>query len=152
MAATNQTMPVVILAGGLGTRLREETEYRPKPMVKIGDQPILWHIMRIYAQQGFKNFIICLGYKGEMIREYFRDYASNTGDVRFDLATGTATHLGNGFERADWNVLLADTGAATQTGGRIKRIRDYVKSDRFMVTYGDGVADVDVAALLKTHE
>jgi glucose-1-phosphate cytidylyltransferase len=145
-------MPVVILAGGLGTRLREETEYRPKPMVKIGHQPILWHIMKTYSHFGFRNFIVCLGYKGETIREYFLDYASYTGDLQLDLSNGSRTHLGNTFESVDWRVLLADTGQATMTGGRIRRIRDYIKTDRFMVTYGDGVADVDIGKLLETHQ
>jgi len=143
--------PVVILAGGLGTRLREETEYRPKPMVQIGGKPILWHIMKIYAAHGFREFIVCLGYKGEMIRQYFLDYAANAGDVRIDLSTGATKQLGANVERVDWNVTLADTGVSTNTGGRIKRIRDYVKGDRFLATYGDGVANVDVKALLDTH-
>lgn len=144
-------IPVVILAGGLGTRLREETEYRPKPMVKIGNQPILWHIMKIYAQAGFKDFIVCLGYKGESIRQYFYDYTVYTGDVQIDLGQKTQIHVGNTFEHVDWRVLLADTGRDTMTGGRIRRVRDYIKTDRFMVTYGDGVADVDVKALVAAH-
>ena len=149
---TNADIPVVILAGGLGTRLREETEYRPKPMVKIGHQPILWHIMKSYAHYGFRDFIVCLGYKGETIREYFLDSSAYTGDVMLNLGAGTQKHLGNTYEKVDWRVLLADTGQSTMTGGRIRRVRDYIKSDRFMVTYGDGVADVDITALLATHQ
>jgi glucose-1-phosphate cytidylyltransferase len=148
----DRDIPVVILAGGLGTRLREETEYRPKPMVKIGDQPILWHIMKTYAHFGFKHFIICLGYKGESIREYFFDYALNTGDVALDLGKRTQVHMGNTFDQVDWQVILADTGATTMTGGRIRRIRDYIKTDRFLMTYGDGVADVNLDELLETHQ
>src|SRR3954463_10234600 len=106
-------IPVVILAGGLGTRLREETEYRPKPMVRIGHQPIIWHIMKSYAHHGFRNFIVCLGYKGETIRANFLDYSVYTGDVQIDLQTGTTRHLGKSFEHVDWRVLLADTGQAT---------------------------------------
>ncbi len=151
MTATSD-IPVVILAGGLGTRLREETEYRPKPMVRIGQQPILWHIMKTYAHYGFKNFIVCLGYKGEIIREYFVDYTVYNGDVEIDLGQRTQKHVGSTFEHVDWRVVLADTGQASQTGGRIRRIRDYIKADRFMVTYGDGVADVDIAKLLDTHQ
>lgn len=147
----NSSIPVVILAGGLGTRLREETEYRPKPMVRIGHQPIIWHIMKTYAQHGFRDFIVCLGYKGETIREYFLDYSVFTGDVKLDLGKKTQEHLGNTFEHVDWRVILADTGQATMTGGRVRRVRDYIPGDTFMVTYGDGVADVDVTALLETH-
>lgn len=145
-------LPVVILAGGLGTRLREETEYRPKPMVKIGHQPILWHIMRNYAHFGSREFVICLGYKGESIRQYFLDYSVHLGDVRLDLGTRTQEHLGNTVEHVDWRVTLADTGKDTMTGGRIRRIRDYIKTDRFLVTYGDGVANVDIKALVAAHE
>jgi len=149
--ARPENIPVVILAGGLGTRLREETEYRPKPMVKIGDQPILWHIMKTYAHHGFRDFIVCLGYKGEMIREYFVDFRVFSGDVVIDLAKGTHTHVGNTDHHVDWRVTLADTGQSTQTGGRIRRIERYIKADRFMVTYGDGVADVDIGKLLAAH-
>jgi glucose-1-phosphate cytidylyltransferase len=144
-------LPVVILAGGLGTRVREETEYRPKPMVKIGHQPILWHIMKLYAHHGFKNFIICLGYKGEMIREYFHHYQLNTGDVLVDLNEKSTTPLRGHADAVDWKVVLADTGPNTMTGGRILRIKDYVGSDEFFVTYGDGLADVNLPGLLKSH-
>ncbi len=145
-------IPVVILAGGLGTRLREETEYRPKPMVKVGPHPILWHIMKNYAHHGFKEFIVCLGYRGEMIRDYFLDYAAYTSDVMLDLGKRTQVQLGKSAEPIDWRVTLAETGQATMTGGRIRRIRDYVKADRFLMTYGDGLANVDVPKLLATHK
>ena len=144
-------MPVVILAGGLGTRLKEETEYRPKPMVKVGHQPILWHIMKLYSHHGFKNFIICLGYKGEMIREYFYHYKLYTGDVLVDVNERATRTLRTSPDEVDWKVILADTGKDTMTGGRIKRIADYVGSDEFFVTYGDGVADVDITAALAQH-
>src|SRR5438270_8373824 len=141
--------PVVILAGGLGTRLREETEFRPKPLVHIGHQPILWHIMKVYAHHGFKNFIVCLGYKGEMIRNYFFQYQLNTGDVLVDVKAKNAVPLRDHVDDVDWKVILADTGKETMTGGRIRRIRDYIGTEEFLVTYGDGVADVNVHALLK---
>ncbi|NUP91127.1 MAG: glucose-1-phosphate cytidylyltransferase [Candidatus Sumerlaeia bacterium] len=143
--------PVVILAGGLGTRLREETEFRPKPMVPIGGRPILWHIMKLYAHHGRTGFIICLGYKGEMIREFFFDYRHTSGDVMIDMRTQEVQTLRTDAGNPDWRVILADTGQATMTGGRIRRIRDYVEGDWFCMTYGDGVADVDVTALLATH-
>lgn len=144
-------MPVVILAGGRGTRMREETEYRPKPLVKIGHQPILWHIMKLYAHYGFQNFIICLGYKGEMIREFFYHYRVNTGDVLVDVRSQELTPLRRGFDDVDWKVILAETGDDTMTGGRLRRIRDYIGSENFLMTYGDAVADVDIGALVKHH-
>jgi glucose-1-phosphate cytidylyltransferase len=144
-------LPVVILAGGLGTRLREETEYRPKPMVKIGHQPILWHIMKLYSHHGFRNFIICLGYKGELIREYFFQYQLQKGDVLVDVKEKTITPLRDHADDVDWKVVLADTGKDTMTGGRLRAIKDYVKGGEFLVTYGDGVADVDLRALLAAH-
>jgi len=144
-------MPVVILAGGLGTRLATETEYRPKPLVKVGHQPILWHLMKIYAHHGFKNFIICLGYKGKMIREYFYHYRLNTGDVLLETAAERFTPLRSHQDEVDWKIILADTGKSTMTGGRIKRIKDYVGSDEFLVTYGDGLADIDIGAVVKAH-
>jgi glucose-1-phosphate cytidylyltransferase len=143
--------PAVILAGGMGTRLREETEYRPKPMVNIGSRPILWHIMMIYAHHGIRDFILCLGYKGEMIREHFFNYQHSSGDVVLDMGTNEATTLRRDARQPDWRVLLADTGLKTMTGGRIRRIREYVEGDHFFLTYGDGVADVDIGALLETH-
>ena len=143
-------MKVVILAGGLGTRLREETEYRPKPMVEIGGRPILWHIMKIFAAHGFKDFVVCLGYKGDVIRDYFLHYSTHNRDFSVTLGTGAVEVHGNHAE-ADWRVTLAETGDATNTGGRVKLVEKYLQGQRFMVTYGDGVADVDVARLLAFH-
>lgn len=142
-------MKVVILAGGAGTRLSEETTLRPKPMVTIGGQPILWHIMKIYATAGFTDFVVCLGYMGYVIKEYFANYFLHTSDVTFDLAHNRMEVHQNATE--PWRVTLVDTGARTMTGGRVKRIRRYVEGEAFMVTYGDGVADVDLHALLAFH-
>ena len=143
-------MKAVILAGGLGTRLREETEYRPKPMVEIGDQPILWHIMKIYSANGINDFIVCLGYKGYVIKEYFANYVLHRSDVTFDLAANRMS-----VHRRDaepWTVTLVNTGAETQTGGRLKRVMPYLdKEDAFCMTYGDGVSDVDIKASIAFH-
>jgi len=143
-------MKAVILAGGLGTRLSEETTTRPKPMVEIGGKPILWHIMKVYAAYGITDFIVCLGYKGHVIKEYFHNYFLLGSDVTFDLKTGTMTLL---RQQADaWTVTLVDTGEQTQIGGRIKRILPHVESDEaFCLTYGDGVGDVDIRALIDQH-
>jgi glucose-1-phosphate cytidylyltransferase len=142
-------MKVVILAGGLGTRLSEETSVRPKPMVEIGGRPILWHIMKIYATQGFKDFLVACGYKGECIKEYFHNFAARSNDCFIDLKTGGREVVGqNGI---DWRVGLIDTGANTMTGGRILRLKKWLQDGTFMATYGDGVANVDVNALLKFH-
>jgi glucose-1-phosphate cytidylyltransferase len=141
---------VVILAGGLGTRLAEETQVRPKPLAEIGEHPILWHIMKIYGQQGFTEFVICLGYKGYLIKEYFSNYFLHNSDVTFDLCEQAMTVHQNTVE--PWKVTLVDTGAETQTGGRVKRVAPYLDGERFLLTYGDGVADVDLAALLTCHE
>jgi len=142
-------MKVAILAGGLGTRLSEETVLRPKPMVEIGEQPILWHIMKIYAAHGFKEFVIALGYKGEIVKDYFVNFRYRAQSLTVRLATGeVAVHGGHG---EDWIVHLLDTGAGTQTGGRVKRIAEFVGNEPFMLTYGDGVADVDIRALLAFH-
>ncbi len=143
-------MRVVILAGGLGTRLAEETQVRPKPMAEIGDHPILWHIMKGYGEQGFTDFVICLGYKGYLIKEYFANYFLHNADVTFDLRSREMQVHQNAAE--PWAVTLVDTGAETQTGGRLKRVSSYVAGERFMMTYGDGVADIDLAALLAFHE
>jgi glucose-1-phosphate cytidylyltransferase len=141
---------VVILAGGLGTRLAEETEIRPKPMIEIGGHPIIWHIMKIYSAFGLNDFIICLGYKGYMIKEFFSNYNLHMSDITIDLATNsTVVH----HRRAEpWKITLVDTGEATMTGGRVRRIREYVGQKPFCLTYGDGVARIDIAALLKFHE
>ena len=143
-------MKVVILAGGLGTRLSEETSVRPKPMAEIGEKPILWHIMKIYSHYGFNEFVICLGYKGYMIKEYFSNYFLHNCDVTFDMRTNELAVHQNVNE--PWQVTLVDTGADTMTGGRVKRIEPYVAGERFLLTYGDGVADIDVGALVAFHE
>ncbi len=139
----------VILAGGLGTRLAEETSTRPKPMVEIGGLPILWHIMKIYSYHGINEFVICLGYKGYIIKEYFQNYFLHTSDVTFDLGRNEMTIHHRRTE--PWQVTLVDTGAETMTGGRLRRVRDYVGDAPFAMTYGDGVADIDVGALLSFH-
>ena len=142
-------MKAVILAGGLGTRLSEETVLRPKPMVEIGGHPILWHIMKIYSHHGINDFVVCLGYKGYMIKEYFANYHLHMSDVTFDLSTGTAEIHQNTAE--PWRVTLVDTGEQSMTGGRIKRIRNYVDGT-FCMTYGDGVSDVDITRLVEFHK
>jgi glucose-1-phosphate cytidylyltransferase len=142
-------MKVVILAGGLGTRLAEETEIKPKPMIEIGGRPILWHIMKHYAHFGFKQFFIALGYKGEAIKRYFIDYYSLNGSLTINFSTGAVKTQNKECE--DWIVNLIDTGSETNTGGRIKRLKNCLKDDSFMVTYGDGVCDVDLHELLDFH-
>lgn len=143
-------MKVVILAGGFGTRLSEETVFRPKPMVEIGGRPILWHILNIYGAHGVKEFIIALGYKGEIIKEYFLNFSSLNNDISVDLAAGETTiHDG---KRTDWKVHLMDTGLYTQTGGRLKRLRKWLEGeDAFMFTYGDGIGDINITELLRFH-
>jgi len=144
-------MKAVLLAGGLGTRLSEETRSRPKPMVEIGGRPILWHIMKIYSEFGINDFIICCGYKGYMIKEYFNNYFLHQSDVTFDMVNN---HVKVHERRAEpWNVTLVDTGEESLTGGRLKRVADYLREeDCFCFTYGDGVADVDVGELIKFHK
>jgi glucose-1-phosphate cytidylyltransferase len=142
-------MKVAILAGGLGSRLAEETETKPKPMVEIGGRPILWHIMKHYAHHGMRDFVIALGYKGEHIKRWALDYASITSDLRVGTRDGTVEHLGEGPE--DWSIELVDTGLPTATGGRIKRLGPHVGDGTFMLTWGDGVAPVDLDALLAFH-
>jgi len=142
-------MKVVILAGGLGTRISEETVTRPKPMAEIGDKPILWHIMKTYSHYGFSDFVICAGYKGYQIKEYFHNYWLHDADVTFDMRThGIEVHQD---ANEPWRVTVVDTGAETMTGGRVKRIESYVDGETFLLTYGDGVADVDIPALLEFH-
>jgi glucose-1-phosphate cytidylyltransferase len=143
-------MKTVILAGGYGTRISEESHLRPKPMIEIGGQPILWHIMKIYSGYGFNEFLICLGYKGYMIKEFFADYYVRMSDITYDLARNTMRVHRSQAE--DWTVTLADTGLETMTGGRVKRIKEYVGSDDFFLTYGDGVSDVDIKALAEFHK
>jgi len=143
-------MKVVILAGGLGTRLAEETAVRPKPMADIGEKPILWHIMKVYSHYGFNDFVICAGYKGYMIKEYFQNYWLHNCDVTFDMRTHESEVHQDGND--PWRVTVVDTGADTLTGGRVKRIQRYVDGEPFLLTYGDGVGDVDISALVKFHQ
>ncbi len=143
-------MKVVILAGGHGTRLSEETGIKPKPMVEIGNKPIIWHIMKIYAAHGLNDFIICCGYKGEVIKRYFADYYLYSSDVTFDMAKNETIIHKSSVE--PWKVTLVDTGEATMTGGRIKRVRDHLANEPFCLTYGDGVSNIDMAALIDFHQ
>ncbi|MBK9284212.1 MAG: glucose-1-phosphate cytidylyltransferase [Sphingobacteriaceae bacterium] len=143
-------MKVVILAGGLGTRLSEETDLRPKPMIEIGGKPILWHIMKLYSHYGYNEFVICCGYKAYVIKEYFANYFLHQTDVTFDLANNKMTVHNSGSE--NWKVTLVDTGVNTNTAGRIKRIQSYLNNEPFMLTYGDGVSNVDIKALVEFHK
>lgn len=142
-------MKAVILAGGLGTRLSEETTLKPKPMVEIGGKPILWHIMKIYAAHGINEFIVCLGYKGYIIKEYFANYFLHMSDVTFDLSINQMNVHHNNAE--PWRVTLVDTGEDTQTGGRLKRVREYLDDDPFCFTYGDGVGDINITESISFH-
>ncbi len=142
-------MKVVILAGGLGTRLSEETVIKPKPMVEIGGKPILWHIMKIYSHYGFKEFVICLGYKGYIIKEYFANYFLHQSDVTIDLKENNMEVHDSKAEA--WKITLVDTGLNTMTGGRIKRVQNFIGNESFLLTYGDGVGDVDIGDLLNFH-
>lgn len=143
-------MKVVLLAGGFGTRISEESHLRPKPMIEIGDMPILWHIMKAYSHYGFNEFIICCGYKGYMIKEYFADYYLHRSDVTFDFSNENEMIVHNNISEP-WKVTLVDTGLNTMTGGRIKRVREYVGNEPFMITYGDGVCDVNINELVDFH-
>ncbi len=143
-------MKAVILAGGFGTRLSEETSVRPKPMVEIGGKPILWHIMKIYSSHGINDFIICCGYKGYLIKEFFSNYFLYSSDVSFDLRKNSMSVLQNGVE--PWSVTLIDTGEKTMTGGRLKRVKDHVGEETFSLTYGDGVSNVNIRELIDFHE
>jgi glucose-1-phosphate cytidylyltransferase len=148
-------IPVAILCGGKGTRLREETEFRPKPMIMVGDRPMIWHIMKTYAHYGFKDFMLCLGYKGEMIRDYFFNYDWNHSDVMLELGSKRVTKLSSGHDEEDWRISLIDTGAESNTGGRLRRLAPYLDKmgvKTLLGTYGDGVANVDIGQLLKFHQ
>lgn len=144
-------MKVVILAGGFGTRISEESHLRPKPMIEIGDKPILWHIMKLYSYYGYNEFIICLGYKGYVIKEFFADYYLHTSDVTFDFTNENKMTIHNNTSEP-WKVTLVDTGLNTMTGGRIKRIKKYIGNERFMLTYGDGVSNVNLNELEEYHK
>jgi glucose-1-phosphate cytidylyltransferase len=143
-------MKIVILAGGLGTRLSEETEVKPKPMIEIGGRPILWHIMKLYSHFGYNDFIICLGYKGYYIKEYFAHYFLHESDVTFDFIKNNEMTI-HKHKVEPWRVTLIDTGLNTMTGGRIKRIQSYIGNETFMLTYGDGVSDIDINKLVELH-
>ncbi|MDX9922913.1 MAG: glucose-1-phosphate cytidylyltransferase [Syntrophales bacterium] len=142
---------VIILCGGAGTRLREETEFRPKPMVNIGERPILWHIMKYYAQFGVREFVLALGYRGDMIKNYFCHYELMNNDVTIELGQPEKISIHHSHDESGWKIILADTGEKTLKGGRLKRVERYIPDDIFMLTYGDGVADVDINALLAFH-
>ena len=144
-------MDVIILCGGLGTRLREETEFRPKPLVEIGGRPILWHIMKVFGHQGLRDFILALGYKGNLIKEYFLNYEAMNNDVEVQLgARASIKYLGEHDEQ-DYSVKLVDTGLSAMTGARVARVQRHVRGERFMVTYGDGLADIDLGKLIAFH-
>jgi glucose-1-phosphate cytidylyltransferase len=143
---------IVILCGGLGTRLREETEFRPKPLVEIGGKPILWHIMKLYAHHSFRDFVLCLGYRGNMIKEYFLNYDAMNNDFTICLGQKFKFQYDGFYPERDFRVTLADTGQDSQTGGRVARIKKYIDGDTFMLTYGDGVTDLDIARVLRFHK
>jgi glucose-1-phosphate cytidylyltransferase len=144
-------LKAVILAGGLGTRLREETEFRPKPMVEIGGRPILWHIMKHLSTYGIREFVIAVGYKGEMIKDYFLNYETRNNDFTVQLGQREAISIHGGHDESDWEVTVADTGQETLTGGRIRRVAKYLSDEPFLVAYGDGLSNVDISALVSTH-
>jgi len=144
-------MKTVILCGGFGTRLREETEFRPKPMIMIGDKPILWHIMKLYSHYGFNDFILCLGYKGEIIKNYFLEYDLVNSDFTIRLGTKEIRRHSILDDESDWQVTLADTGNGTLTGGRVKKIEKYIDQDTFIMTYGDGLSNVNLKDLIRFH-
>lgn len=143
---------VIILCGGLGTRLREETEFRPKPMVNIGTRPILWHIMKYYSQFGFKEFVLALGYKGEMIKNYFAHYELMNNDVTIELGHDEKTFIHHTHNEAGWKITLADTGEKTLKGARLKILQKYIQDELFMMSYGDGISNVDIDSLLDFHK
>lgn len=145
-------MKIVLLAGGLGTRISEESQYKPKPMIEIGGKPILWHIMKEYSYYGFNEFIICAGYKQHVIKEWFADYFLHNSDITFDYTSGERKMIVHDQHLDKWKVTVVDTGLNTMTGGRIKRIQKYIGNESFMMTYGDGVCDVDIKRLLQFHQ
>ncbi len=144
-------MKVVLLAGGYGTRISEESQFKPKPMVELGGMPILWHIMKLYAHYGFNDFVICAGYKQHVIKEYFADYFLHTSDVTFDFTKGKQEMTIHRHHAEPWKVTIVDTGLDTLTGGRVKRVREYLGNERFFLTYGDGVGDINIKELLAFH-
>lgn len=146
-----EKLEVVILCGGMGTRLKEETEFKPKPLVNIGGKPILWHIMKIYSHYGFNDFVLCLGYKGDMIRRYFLEYESQMHDFTLNLKNRSIKSY-DAETLPDWNITFAETGLKSETGSRIKKIEKYISGDRFFLTYGDGVSNVNIAELLEFHK
>jgi glucose-1-phosphate cytidylyltransferase len=145
-----KTMPVVLLAGGLGTRIREETEFKPKPMVEIGGRPILWHIMKHLSTYGFEEFIICLGYKGDYIRQYFLNYQLHNSDFTIDLSSPNQIHYHSDLDESEWKITLVETGAETLTGGRVLQCERYIGGRNFLVTYGDGVSNIEIPKLFDT--
>jgi glucose-1-phosphate cytidylyltransferase len=147
-----RTMKVVVLCGGKGTRLREETEYRPKPLVDVGGRPILWHIMKIYAHYGFRDFVLCLGYRGNMIKEYFLNYEAMNNDFTMCLGSESRIQYHGSHEEQNFRVTAIDTGLETMTGGRLRRVAKYLDDDTFLLTYGDGLADVNVAEVVAFHK
>jgi glucose-1-phosphate cytidylyltransferase len=145
-------MKVVVLCGGLGTRLSEETEFRPKPMVEVGGRPILWHIMKMYAHHGFRDFVLCLGYRGSSIKDYFLNYAAMNNDFTICLGNKSHIHYHGAHQEQDFRVTLAETGLESMTGGRILRVRKYLNEETFLLTYGDGVSDLNIADLVAFHK
>ena len=144
-------MKAVLLAGGLGTRMREETEFRPKPMVEVGGRPVLWHIMKVLGAQGITDFVICAGYKSEYIKNYFYNYGASNLDFTVRLGDQSSTVFHGSHDEFDWTVTVADTGATTMTGGRIKKVEKYLDGEPFLATYGDGIADINLSGLMDFH-
>lgn len=144
-------MKVLILAGGYGTRISEESQFKPKPMINLGGMPILWHIMKLYSYHGFNEFIICAGYKQHVIKEYFADYFLHTSDITYDFTSGKSKMTVHRNVSEPWKVTVVDTGLNTMTGGRVKRVQEYIKDEPFMLTYGDGVSDLNITELVKYH-